>query len=68
MTSQDGEWSKLYTVTVTYADFNNYRYDFEHVKIGTVNRSNYDIFYELDPQERKLSCGRAVTPIRYDGF
>ena len=62
VTSQDGEWSKLYTVTVTYADFNNYRYDFEHVKIGTVNRSNYDIFYELDPAGKETLVWASGNP------
>lgn len=46
VTSQDGEWKKVYTVTVQTNLFISLKYDFEHVRLGESNNKQYDVFYQ----------------------
>lgn len=52
VTSQDGEWTRTYSVVFQEADLSSDKFSFEHV--DTVrNESNgcvYDIFYEIDSE------------------
>lgn len=49
VTSQDGEWSKTYTVEVQRPGAINLSYNFENVRQESANsgRSSYDVFYEV---------------------
>lgn len=50
VTSQDGEWSKTYTVVVERSNTINLDYNFENVftKSGLGGMCNYDVFYEVN--------------------
>lgn len=50
VTSEDGQWSKTYTVVYIVAGIST-RYDFEHVEMNDKNQ--YQIFYEMDEYEDK---------------
>ncbi len=51
VTSQDGEWSKEYVVTVEKNNTINLNYSFENVRVVTAlgGACSYDVFYEVGP-------------------
>ncbi|MDE6289917.1 MAG: PCMD domain-containing protein, partial [Muribaculaceae bacterium] len=51
VTSEDGEWSKEYTVTVEKNNSINLNYNFDNVKVVDAlgGACSYDVFYEVDP-------------------
>ncbi len=51
VTSQDGEWKKVYTVTVDRANSINLNYSFENVRVVSAlgGACRYDVFYEVGP-------------------
>lgn len=55
VTSQDGEWSKEYTVVVERNNTINLNYSFEHVKVATAlgGACQYDVFYEVGPSGKE---------------
>lgn len=55
VTSQDGEWSKEYTVVVERNNTINLSYSFEHVKVATAlgGACQYDVFYEVGPSGKE---------------
>lgn len=53
VTSQDGEWSKTYTVEIRHDDPIALKYGFENVRevVGNMSGGKYDEFYELSPTD-----------------
>lgn len=51
VTSEDGEWSKEYVVSVEKNNTVNLNYNFENVKVVSTlgGASSYDVFYEMGP-------------------
>ena len=51
VTSEDGEWSKEYMVTVEKNNTINLNYNFDNVKVVSAlgGASSYDVFYEVGP-------------------
>lgn len=51
VTSQDGEWSKEYTVRVEGGGSFVLKYSFEYVETAKGIKGTYDVFYEPDPSD-----------------
>lgn len=70
--SEDGKWSKTYTVTVKYIEL-ALDYNFELVKEGNTNNFKYDVFYEINPDGKESftwasgNSGFALTGLGKDG-
>lgn len=51
VTSQDGQWHKTYTISVVKDKFENLRFGFEHVYTEHKFNADYDVFFEVDPED-----------------
>lgn len=64
VTSQDGEWSKEYTVTVERNNTINLNYSFENVRVASAlgGMCSYDVFYEVSPSGQESMEWASANP------
>lgn len=64
VTSEDGEWTKSYTVTVQRSNTINLEYSFEHVRqVDALGGScQYDVFYEVGPAGNETLTWASANP------
>lgn len=48
VTSEDGKWTKTYSVAATYPSLDNLEYNFDNVRLNTSAKVPYDVFYETN--------------------
>ncbi len=64
VTSQDGQWSKTYKVSVQRNNSINLEYSFEHVRKVSVlsNSCSYDVFYEVGTAGNETMTWASANP------